>query len=197
MTLYLTSDLHLGHRNIVEKGWRSFSSVEEMNKTLIENWNSVVLPTDQVLVIGDFAMGQLAETLPLANRLNGWLLLCPGNHDRCSSAYEHKTITQRARWTAEYQNYFTIMPEQFHMKAGGMHFDVCHFPRSGDHTEEIRYADKRPPESKYWLLHGHMHSSTPWSEELQYEVGVDSHNFTPVSIDQIVEEIKEREGMGE
>ena len=42
--IYLTSDLHFNHANILkyEPESRPFSSIEEMNEVIIQNWNEVV-----------------------------------------------------------------------------------------------------------------------------------------------------------
>ena len=57
--IWFTSDLHFNHKRIIEyePTTRPFASVEEMNETLIKNWNSVVQPEDTVYVLGDFIMG--------------------------------------------------------------------------------------------------------------------------------------------
>lgn len=38
--VFITSDLHLGHKGIAAH--RGFASTEEHDKTIIDNWNSVV-----------------------------------------------------------------------------------------------------------------------------------------------------------
>ena len=51
--VYFTSDLHLGHRNIISLQYRPFESVEEMDRALIDNFNSVVKKNDTVFILGD------------------------------------------------------------------------------------------------------------------------------------------------
>ena len=51
--IYFTSDLHLGHANIIRHCNRPFSSVVEMDETLIKNWNMRVHPDDTGYVLNE------------------------------------------------------------------------------------------------------------------------------------------------
>ena len=66
---YYISDLHFGHYNIVRldesNGCKSFSSIEEHDNLIIENWNKVVTPQDNVYVFGDSVEADLAPALHL------------------------------------------------------------------------------------------------------------------------------------
>lgn len=50
-----TSDLHLGHSAIIHMKNRPFADVEEMNRKLISNYNSVVHKKDTVYILGDIS----------------------------------------------------------------------------------------------------------------------------------------------
>ena len=80
---YATSDLHLNHVNVIkyEPISRPFETVEEMNETIINNWNSVVKEEDTVFILGDLCMGKNTEAAALVNRLKGKKILVRGNHD--------------------------------------------------------------------------------------------------------------------
>ena len=80
--VWLTSDTHFGHNNIIKYCNRPFSSVEEMDETLIQNWNKVVKPGDLVYHLGDVTMGVSHSRLDwIMNRLHGSKRLIVGNHD--------------------------------------------------------------------------------------------------------------------
>ena len=84
--LWFTADSHFGHVNILNYTKRPWSTVDQMNEALVENWNAVVAPEDTVIVLGDFAMGVRKDTCPIGKRLNGHKILVPGNHDICWDA---------------------------------------------------------------------------------------------------------------
>lgn len=51
--IFVTSDLHLGHYNIIRYCKRPFNNLDDMNTKLVRNWNSVVSPKDTVYFLGD------------------------------------------------------------------------------------------------------------------------------------------------
>jgi calcineurin-like phosphoesterase family protein len=181
--MFFTSDMHFGHRNIIEYCQRPFDSVDEMNEALIENWNKVVGPNDTVWVLGDVAMGKIAETLPLVSRLNGRKALVYGNHDRMFDPKKY------GRWKKEYQDVgFLEICKEAYIHVPGLEQKVAlnHFPYTGDSHDEDRYTDHRPTDNGMWLLHGHVHDA--WKRNgRQINVGSDVWDYTPVHIDQIVE----------
>lgn len=67
--VFLTADTHFFHKKILEfeRAARPFSSVEEMNEVLIDNWNSVVTKRDTVWHLGDVCFGKV-ENLEILSR---------------------------------------------------------------------------------------------------------------------------------
>ena len=81
--IFLTSDLHINHANILkyEPESRPFETIEEMNEAIINNWNSVVSEEDTVYILGDFFMGKWTEIEKILPRFKGKIILIRGNHD--------------------------------------------------------------------------------------------------------------------
>ncbi|MDR2721736.1 MAG: hypothetical protein LBB35_02565, partial [Coriobacteriaceae bacterium] len=52
---YFTSDLHIGHNNVIRFSDRPFSDVLEMNNALISNINKTVSPDDELYILGDLS----------------------------------------------------------------------------------------------------------------------------------------------
>jgi predicted phosphohydrolase len=98
-----TADSHWGHRNILTlPPGRPFTTIEEHDQVLIENWNRVVSPGDQVMHLGDVSL-----SVPVMERvvaqLNGDITLIPGNHDACWTATPSVSGARRApRMVARY-----------------------------------------------------------------------------------------------
>jgi calcineurin-like phosphoesterase family protein len=51
--IYFTSDLHMGHEAVIRMQNRPFVNADDMNRVLIENYNSVVHKDDTVYLLGD------------------------------------------------------------------------------------------------------------------------------------------------
>ena len=82
--IYLIGDPHFWHRAIIRYCNRPFMTVEEMNETLIKNWNSVVGNNDIVYILGDFALCGKDRIIEITQKLNGRKRLILGNHDGAS-----------------------------------------------------------------------------------------------------------------
>lgn len=92
--IYFIADTHFSDDAIRRYENRPYSNVQEMNESLIENWNSVVMDADEVYVLGDFgAIAHQDETGNSTNvlgKLNGTKYLVKGNHDTESNEYYRK-----------------------------------------------------------------------------------------------------------
>lgn len=84
--IWITSDTHFGHENIIKYADRPFKDVDEMDEALIENWNSVVKEGDKVYHLGDVWMSNGEKAYKNIRRLNGKKRLVLGNHDDARSA---------------------------------------------------------------------------------------------------------------
>lgn len=81
-----TADMHFGHANVIGFCKRPYANVDEMNSTLIHNWNQCVKPDDTVYHIGDFCFrggvqGGKTKAQMWEDKLNGKVIHIQGNHD--------------------------------------------------------------------------------------------------------------------
>jgi calcineurin-like phosphoesterase family protein len=134
-----------------------------MNETIITNWNNVVGKDDLVYHLGDFAFGKQDYHLTnILDRLSGSIILIKGNHDRLAWSLRHK-------FYASYDTYHEIEVE-------GKTIVLNH------------YAQKVWNKSHYgsYHLYGHSHGTLPDNPHaLSIDIGVDCHNFTPISFEQV------------
>jgi len=160
MTTWFTSDTHFGHANIIKYSDRPFSSVEEMDRALIDRWNAKVGQEDVVCFLGDFCFSDIIRGQRYLDRLNGIKHLIVGNHD--------KPAVQLKGW-ASIKNLDEIRIE-------GQTIVLCHYA--------MRVWNKSHHGS--WHLYGHSHGSLPDDpNSLSFDVGVDCHNFEPLNMDDI------------
>lgn len=194
MRRWFTADLHLGHANIIRYCQRPFADAATMNAELIRRWNETVDDADEVWVLGDVALGTIAETLPLVSELAGRKVLVPGNHDRCWAGHGPKS----AEWVPRYHEagfdaiLQGVVPLDFLQDGVGHPARACHFPIEGDSQDEDRFDAFRPTPAPGWLLHGHVH--TRWRRNGdQLNVGCDVWDYRPVAEGLVVETLQDRQ----
>lgn len=191
--IFFTSDLHFGHENIIRLGQgRSFKTIEEHNQALIDNWNSVVKNDDLVYILGDVYVGVDGTYLEkIFRKLNGAKHCILGNHDRKKEmAYLlNKNLIQSLRDYHELR-YRDDRDDKVYR------FCLFHYP-----ILEFNGAFKNGSKSPTYIhCYGHIHNINSYQELYEklgfkaYHVGVDTNNFTPVYINDIIDYFKEKEG---
>ena len=176
--IYFTSDLHLNNNNVIRYCNRPYQDAQEMNRALIDNWNSVVKPEDTVYVLGDFIMGQADTVSSLVKQLNGIIVLIRGNHDSDWKIEQYKRLGIEIHLI-------------FYLTYKGKYFILCHFPIQNPQYWQL--ITKNNQEAVF--LYGHIHDNAPtgYQGDQMYHVGVDTNNYTPISIEQIWQEIQNYE----
>ncbi len=114
--IYLIADTHFGDPNILRYENRPFQSVEEMDETLIRNWNNAVKPEDTVFVLGDLSSYDLPKTAAICHRLNGHKYLIMGNHDTAAeSDYLACGFENVSRYPIIYENFWMLSHEPMYI----------------------------------------------------------------------------------
>lgn len=161
--LWFISDTHWYHSAILRPDYsgRPFKDVEDMNETMVANWNAAVGANDVVFHLGDLAMAGPKLTAAVVRRLAGRKFLVYGNHD------------QKIRGVPDVESLFEkvfdfgcqIKVEDADALQGFRHIVLCH------------YALRTWSKSHYgaWSLYGHSHGNLAEPETLlSMDVGVDA-----------------------
>ena len=156
--IYLISDTHFRHQNILKYANRDFQSVEEMNEHMIERWNKTISNKDTIYHLGDFAFGNKEQISEIVNRLNGRKILIKGNHDAKS-----------CKWYME--RGFEIA-----LDSGILLEDKYLLTHKPTNIEN----------SKFINIHGHLHQKTIGSE-YYFNASVELIGYKPILFDSIKE----------
>ena len=181
MEIFLTSDTHFCHNQGFLYEPRGFTNVHEMNEAIVENWNKVVKPNDIVYHLGDTMLNNTEKGIEYFKQLNGQIFLIFGNHDTSNRVNTLYTGDCRYKMQGGWYAYI--------IKYGKQSIYLSHYP-----TLTANYDDKHF--SQHVInLHGHTHQRTNWLDPknpFMYHVGMDSHNCTPIHIDEVMSDIRQR-----
>lgn len=176
--IYFTSDLHFGHKNIIRFDNRPFTSIEEMDRTIIERWNRKVKEDDTVYILGDISWYDDQKTYEIISQLHGKKVLIVGNHDKYG-----KMVLNCFQEVCFYKE--ITLP-------GNIQVILCHYP--------IVFFNRHHYGA--YMLYGHVHNSHEWNmtENYKYElqqldincnmfnVGCMVRNYEPVTLDEILQQ---------
>jgi len=186
--VYITSDTHFGHKNIVRgvTNWRTqdgevpvdstrdFQTIEQMNQRLIDGINGVVGQDDTLIMLGDVSFGGFDNIGIFLERLvchNIHLIL--GNHD--THIDKDRDFVQKRFLSV--QHYLEVNIE-------GKDFVLCHYPLQSWNGLNKGIIH----------LHGHVHlpENRKFGNGKRLDVGVDGNGMDPYSISDIIKMMDKR-----
>ena len=166
MEIFVTSDLHFGHKNIIKYENRPYENIEQMDKDLIKRWNDIVTINDIVYILGDFSWYGGEKTNEVLKQLNGKKVLIIGNHD-CNFLKDKKFDTTLFEEITYYKE----------IKYNKKMYILFHYPIA-EHNEKMNGSIH---------LYGHIHTMDLELENdlkpLAYNVGIDRNGYKPVNIE--------------
>lgn len=212
MSVYFTSDLHLGHKLVSRLRWDALAKAEGIDPavsdyvgdnhiitwhttTWAKNWDAVVNNDDLVYVLGDISgggSGKQADALALVQARPGRKILIAGNHDGC-----HPMHSDAAKWQRDYWKTFEAVFSELSYRitlSSGLKVKVMlhHFPYTGDREATVpRYMEWRKRDEGWWLLHGHTHMPDK-GKDREIHVGLDAWDLKPIALETVREEIETR-----
>jgi calcineurin-like phosphoesterase family protein len=191
--IFFTSDLHIGHANVIKFSNRPFKDVDDMHESFIKRFNAVLTDHTVLYVLGDVGMCGSDVMTKVIRQIKGTKVLVLGNHDKKSNAmynvgfdvvlYNATLYIANERVTLSHCPLYGVYRED----TGGM--------RGSDGTENWHGENRqsRKPftvkDEGQFHLHGHIHSPNGGKSQKilgrQFDVGVDANNYRPVSISEI------------
>ena len=163
MNVFLTSDHHFFHGNIIKYCSRPFRDVSHMNAEMLSRINGAVAQDDTLLIVGDLTAGlggRLEELRSIIGAMHGKKLLIRGNHDH-----------QPDEWYLA-SGFHRVLP---HINLGGVlvtHFSLIEAVSRGIDIDALGTVEH--------VVHGHTHSVDTPDLENHFNVAVDRHAFDPV-----------------
>ena len=166
--IFVTSDTHFDHENIIDFCDRPFKDIYHMQEVLISNWNKVVKKDDTVYHLGDFAFCNKQKLTSIVERLNGKIILIKGNHDNHSFSFYNEIFYDFIPYPVIIDDFFIL----------------SHYPL---------FINKHMP---YVNIHGHLHNTCHRSVDFEitlkhYNVCVENTNYTPVDFNELVKNLKQ------
>lgn len=166
MKVFFTADTHFGDSNIIRYENRPFSNIEDMDRTIIKNWNDTVSENDKVFLLGDFSAYGFEKSCEICNSLNGEKFLVMGNHDTENEKYYCNCgFSGVSHYPIIYENFWIL-------------------------SHEPLYVNRNMP---YANIFGHVHANPIYKDvsEQSFCVSIERTDYRPVEFGEIKRQIIE------
>lgn len=163
--VFVWSDLHFGHKNIIRYSERPFNTVEEMNELLILAYNDIVQPQDVTIWVGDIGFYPDSKTNEILHRCNGYKILVVGNHD-----FNKRELRK-------------------------LHFDEVHIVYNVTINDTIVAFTHYPLDNvpKGWInIHGHVHKGKADKAATNRHINVNCEfiDYKPISLNNLADTVE-------
>lgn len=141
-------------------------------------------PEDTVYHLGDVMLNDNEHGMKCLSRLNGKIIIIPGNHDTNARLTLYKTLPNIKVLTTEIED---LSAAAAILKYRKYTFYLSHHPTMTSNLD----ADK-PIKARLINLAGHVHTKNKFEDMekgLIYHIELDAQNNYPVNIEHIIEEI--------
>lgn len=183
--VFVVSDPHFGHANIIKYCHRPFPDAETMDRALIVNWNATVPPAATVWVLGDMTI-KPDKLGSLLRQLNGRKTLVAGNHDQPHPVSLSNKGRPPEALSAYARAYRDAGFDAVHLGGAFTLPDfgrvlVCHYPYA-DRPDWLKV--RFPADGETPLLHGHVHDKWRFRGRM-LNAGVEVQDYRPMSLREI------------
>lgn len=167
MTVWIWSDLHLWHKNIIAYEERPFDTVEDMNQEIANNWKTLVGKNDIIFNLGDVSFTNKEITSKFIQDMPGQKYLILGNHDRA------RTVSWWRDVGFDFVSPYPIIYEGFYIL-----------------SHESVYINSKMP---YVNIYGHSHREKT-NNPRKLNICVENFSYKPVNFEDIKQHFVNLEG---
>lgn len=168
--MFLMSDLHFYHSNIIKYAARPYSDVNDMNSKMVSSIRNTVPKESPLVCLGDFGFSGKTKLNSIIDEIGREFDLIVGNHDikrRTDHVIGFRTKSISAfKCLLEYEDYPNII--------------FTHYP----------LTEKNIPEG-FVNVHGHTHDREDQSD-LHFNVSWERCEYAPISMTTLLSKIKTR-----
>lgn len=176
--IYFTSDTHFGSQRTLELSRRPFKDTKEMDKTILDNFNSILTEDDVLYHLGDFG------DYEMVSKINCPVCLILGNYEEKDitmeyddNVYDFCHQLRKEGFESIERTKYISMPHPETMEF--ILFNLVHEP-----SKCIYKTNSEQTEKNVFNLYGHIHGRQ-MVRRYGMDVGVDCHHFRPVSMKDI------------
>lgn len=164
--VWVWSDTHFGHKNIIKYCDRPYPDVRLMLECLIGNYQSVVKPEDICIWVGDVGFMEDIEINNILAQLNGYKILVVGNHD-----FHHGKL-RNLNFDETHLLYHLCVEDE------DLDLVFTHYPQD---NLPLNVAN----------VHGHTHNRNTGVRQ-QINVSVEVIGYKPINLTSLITEAKQR-----